>query len=264
MRGYLDHLYVHPKYQHCGVASRLCDELEHSCQTNNYQVHASICAKPFFENRGYHVVQKQEVERLGVILTNYKMEKGEYTMLETERLWLRPWREDDAEACYKYAKNPNIGPMAGWLPHESVQQSRDIIKNILSASNNYAVILKETMEPIGSIGLTIGEQSNLKVSEQEGEIGYWIGEPYWGQGLIPEAASKLLEYGFETCHLHTIWCAYYDGNVKSKRVQEKCGFQYVYSIEKEVTALNKKVLLHVQKITKEEWKRLTEKKLLVK
>ena len=53
--------------------------------------------------------------------------------LQTKRLILRPWQESDAEALYKYASNPNIGPIAGWPPHTSIENSREIIKVVLSA-----------------------------------------------------------------------------------------------------------------------------------
>ena len=54
-------------------------------------------------------------------------------MLETKRLILRPWQVEDAESCYRYAKNPNIGPKAGWPVHESVENSREIIRTVLSS-----------------------------------------------------------------------------------------------------------------------------------
>lgn len=77
----------------------------------------------------------------------------------------------------------------------------------------------------------IGNASNLEIPETEGEIGYWIGVPFWGQGLIPAAVREMLRYGFEELKLQKIWCAYFDGNIKSKRVQEKCGFIYHHTNE---------------------------------
>ena len=62
--------------------------------------------------------------------------------LETERLVLRPWKEDDAESLYKYAKNPEVGPIAGWPVHTSVENSREIIKSVLAADETYAVLFK--------------------------------------------------------------------------------------------------------------------------
>ncbi len=146
--------------------------------------------------------------------------------LETERLLLRPWKSEDAESLYKYASDDRVGPIAGWNPHKSVEDSAQIINDVLSAEGTYAVVLKETNEPIGSIGLMIGEKSNLRLPEKEGEIGYWIGVPYWGQCLMPEAINELIRYAFVELKISRLWCGYFDGNEKSKRCQEKCGFKY--------------------------------------
>lgn len=146
--------------------------------------------------------------------------------LTTERLLLRPWKESDAEDLYEYAKDPEVGPIAGWPVHTSVENSREIIRDVLSAEETYAVCLKKDGIAIGSIGLMLGAASNLNLSDTEGEIGYWIGVPFWRQGLIPEAVNELLRHGFEDLQLEKIWCGYFEGNTKSKRVQEKCGFTY--------------------------------------
>ena len=146
--------------------------------------------------------------------------------LTTERLLLRTWKETDAESLYEYAKDPEVGPIAGWPVHTSVENSREIIRGVLSAEETYAVCLKEDGKAIGSIGLMIGTASNLNLPDTEGEIGYWIGVPFWGQGFIPEAVKELLCHGFEDLKLNKIWCGYFEGNIKSKRVQEKCGFIY--------------------------------------
>ncbi|MFT5874461.1 MAG: ribosomal-protein-alanine N-acetyltransferase [Clostridium sp.] len=147
-------------------------------------------------------------------------------ILYTERLILRPWQESDAEDLYEYAKDPQVGPIAGWPPHTSVENSRDIIKNVLAVEETYAVCLKENNKAIGSIGLMIGKASNIGITDNEGEIGYWIGAPFWGQGLIPEACKELVRHGFEDLNLKKLWCGYFEGYEKSKRVQEKCGFIY--------------------------------------
>ena len=104
--------------------------------------------------------------------------------------------------------------------------SLDVIRKVLSVDETYAVCLKEENKAIGSIGLMVSQQSNLNLPENEGEIGYWIGVPFWGQGLIPEAVRELIRHAFEDLHLTKLWCGYFDGNYKSKRCQEKCGFVY--------------------------------------
>ena len=175
-------------------------------------------------------------------------------MIETERLILRPWKDEDAESLYKYASDPKVGPIAGWPVHTRIEDSAGVIKGVLSAPETYAVVLKETNEPVGSIGLMIGEKSNFDIEDDEGEIGYWIGGPYWGMGLIPEAVRELLRRGFEDLNLKTIWCGYFDGNDKSRRVQEKCGFTYHHTENDKVWLLmNDTRTEHISRITKEEW-----------
>ena len=153
--------------------------------------------------------------------------------LQTERLLLRPWRESDAPALFKYAQNPNVGLIAGWPPHTSEEVSREIIRAVLSESGNFAVVLKETNEAIGSIGIMTAQSTirTASMAEDECEIGFWIGEPFWGQGLIPEAVNELLHYAFEDLAMRVVWCGYYDGNVKSQRAQEKCGFIFSHTSE---------------------------------
>ena len=175
-------------------------------------------------------------------------------VLETERLILRPWEEADAEELYKHAKNPQVGPVAGWPPHTSVKNSRAIIRSVLSAPETYAVVLKESMKPVGSIGLISPMQSHTKVGQTEWEIGYWIGVPYWGQGLIPEAVQRLQKYAFEDLGCTALWCGYYEGNAKSKRVQEKCGFRYHHTERNKPCFLMGDVRTeYFTYLTKEQW-----------
>ena len=150
--------------------------------------------------------------------------------LETARLLLRPWQESDAESCYRYASDPLIGPGAGWPVHTSVENSREIIKTVLSEPGTLAVTLKEAPgETIGSVGVF---PTDAPGAEGESEIGYWIGRPFWGRGLIPGAVRELLRYCFEETDAQRVWCAHYIGNEKSKRVIEKCGFAYCLTCER--------------------------------
>ncbi|WP_331463513.1 GNAT family N-acetyltransferase [Blautia liquoris] len=184
-------------------------------------------------------------------------EKRKYqfkTRLETQRLILRPWEESDAEELYRYAQDDRIGPSCGWQVHTSMDNSHEIIRDVLSSVGNYAIVLKETNLVVGSIGLMIGENSNLGVSDTEAEIGYWIGVPYWGQGLIPEAVCELMRYAFEELGLKKLWCGYYEGNTKSKRVQEKCGFHYHHTnVGVYVDQMNEERTEHISCINRDEW-----------
>lgn len=174
----------------------------------------------------------------------------------TERLILRPWKESDAESLYEYAKDPKVGPIAGWPVHTSVENSLDIIRNVLSAPETYAVCLKEDNRAIGSVGLIPPMQSHTKASEDEIEIGYWVGVPFWGKGYIPEAVRRLQKHAFEDLGCSAMWCGYYDGNEKSKRCQEKCGFVYHHTEENKPCALMGDVRTeHFTKLTKEQWEK---------
>lgn len=73
--GYLDRLFVHKDYQGQGIATAICNELEQAVNVEKIVTHASITAKPFFEQRGYKVIRKQQVIRNKISLTNYVMEK---------------------------------------------------------------------------------------------------------------------------------------------------------------------------------------------
>ena len=158
-------------------------------------------------------------------------------ILETNRLILRPWCESDAEYLYTYASDPEIGPPAGWPPHTSVENSREIIRGVLSARETYAMVLRhDTADslsgkiipagtPVGSVGIMFkGCGSYPHMTNTEAEIGYWVALPLWGRGLVPEAVKALQARCFTDLKLDGLWCGYYEGNEKSRRVQEKCGF----------------------------------------
>lgn len=173
-------------------------------------------------------------------------------VFETERLILRPWESADAEECYKYAKDPLVGPPCGWPPHTSIKNSREIIEKFLSSEGNYAIVLKETGKMIGSISLRF--HSDLAESDDEAELGYWLGVPYWGQGIVPEASRELLRYAFEDLKLARVWCGFYDGNAKSNRVQDKLGFKYHHTTEKlYVAQMDEYRKAFANVLTREDW-----------
>lgn len=180
--------------------------------------------------------------------------------LATERLMLRPWRESDAAALYECAKNPNIGPIAGWAPHRNVEESLDVIRNVLNGPEDYAITLAEDPDTaIGAIALKLAGGSDLFPADDttQAEMGFWIGEPFWGNGYIPEAARELLRHGFEDLDLTAIWCAYYDGNVKSARAQQKIGFEPVSVIpDVPVPLLHETRTSHANRMTRSRWQEL--------
>ena len=172
--------------------------------------------------------------------------------LKTKRLLLRRWEDGDAEDLFEYAKDPDVGPIAGWPPHRSVEESREIIRNVLSGPECYAICLKDDGRAIGAIELM--RHTALVGGDGECELGYWLGKPFWGRGIMPEAARALLRRAFEDLGMAKVWCGYYEGNLKSKRVQEKCGFRPEFVREGvELPLLHETRTDHVSSITREDW-----------
>lgn len=175
-------------------------------------------------------------------------------VMKTERLILRRWEESDAESLYEYAKDPDVGPIAGWPPHKSIEESLGIIKAVFCSEEAYAVCLKKDNKAIGAIELKLNGHTDMTERDDECELGYWIGKPFWGRGLIPEAAEEIIRHGFEDLGMRAIWCGYYDGNEKSKRVQEKLGFKYQWTTKDlDLPLMNEKRTGHVSLLTYEDW-----------
>lgn len=174
-------------------------------------------------------------------------------ILQTQRLLLRPWQETDAESLFEYAKDPDVGPIAGWPAHKCMEESLDVIRHVLQGAECYAVCLKEDNRAIGAIELLLHDRSHTARSDGECELGYWLGKPFWGRGYMPEAAAELIRRGFEELGMTTIWCGYYDGNRKSARVQEKLGFVHHHSGVVDVPLMGEKRTEHINVMTKDMW-----------
>lgn len=165
--------------------------------------------------------------------------------METERLILRNWSYDDAPDLFEYASNPKVGPMAGWKPHETLEDSLEIIKMFIE-SRQFAIVLKQTNKVIGSIGW-------LKNKDGSCDLGYALSQEYWGRGLIPEASLAVMKYMFETLKIDAITIGHFDFNLQSKRVVEKLGFKYVNENDY-VRKYDDKIIRKINyRITKEEF-----------
>jgi [ribosomal protein S5]-alanine N-acetyltransferase len=145
-------------------------------------------------------------------------------ILETERLILRSIVEGDAEDIFEYSRNPNVGPDAGWKPHENIIETREIMNQIfIDQPYVFGMVLKENNKMIGSIGLIKDpkrENSHAKM------LGYAMSEDYWGRGLMTEASRAVVDLGFRDPGVSIITCCCYSFNQRSRRVIEKCGFKY--------------------------------------
>lgn len=145
-------------------------------------------------------------------------------IMETERIRLRPWLESDADALFKYASSPEVGPRAGWPPHKSVEESLEIIRTLFHNDTTWAIELKETGEAIGAMGYGPSCECRLPAREGEPLTGYWVGRPYWNQGICTEALRLMIEHIRQTTDIPSLISGHFIDNPASGRVMEKCGF----------------------------------------
>ena len=177
--------------------------------------------------------------------------------LETKRLILRLWREEDAQQLYELCRDPEIGPAAGWPAHRSVEESLEVIRNVFDPDRTWAVTLRGEDLAIGCVGL----KPTTAVSGDEPELGYWVGRVHWGNGYIPEAAGAVLEHCFTALGARRVWCAHYEGNERSRRVIEKCGFVPALSRIEDVKLMNEQRLCHYYALTAQQWRARREERL---
>lgn len=171
--------------------------------------------------------------------------------LETERLLLRGWREEDIDDFYEYASVEGVGEMAGWKSHDSIEVTREVLRTFMTEKNVFAIVHKESGKVIGSLGIHEARPSNNPVYSglKRKEIGYVLSKEYWGQGLMPEAVKRAIAFCFVEYELDALTVAHFSDNLQSKRVIEKCGFQFVeqseyYAKQLDKTAIDMEYILY--------------------
>jgi len=218
-------LCVSPSSQHQGIARHTMEHIHD--ESRGYGIKAvrldAFTQNPYaislYENLGYR--KRGEAEwRMGKFNLYEKL-----LDMQTERILLRRWQDDDAQALFRYASDPDVGPRAGWPPHKSVEESLDIIRTIFNNPETWAIVLKKTNEPIGAMGYFTKATSNISIGDNDCEVGYWVAKPYWNHGICTEALELMLDYCLNVKHYDNIWSDHFIGNPASGRVMEKCGFE---------------------------------------
>lgn len=145
-------------------------------------------------------------------------------VLDTERLMLRPITIDDAQDVFEYSCGKNVGINAGWKPHETIEETIEIMNMIfINQESVFGIVLKENNKLIGSVGLI---KDPKREYEKVKMLGYAIGEAYWGRGYMTETVKKIVRYGFNYYKLDMISAYCFPHNKRSKHVLNKCGFVY--------------------------------------
>lgn len=176
--------------------------------------------------------------------------------LRTERLILRPWRQEDLEDFYEYARVDGVGQMAGWLPHESKEKTQMILDGFINSKKTFALELDGKV--IGSLGIEFYKEDAFPELDglQGRSIGYVLSKDYWGQGLMPEAVKAVQKYLFENIGFDFLVVSHYVWNGQSRRVIQKSGFKYLKTIQLN-TRYNTVEDTLVYLLKKEDWRNAT-------
>ncbi|MCH1940173.1 GNAT family N-acetyltransferase [Holdemania massiliensis] len=159
-------------------------------------------------------------------------------LLETPRLILRPWQMTDLEDLYTLAKNPHVGPRAGWRPHQSREESRLILSRMITAPDVFAIVLRQNDKVIGMISAGVdSSRRNLAAKS----IGCALNEDYWNHGYMSEAVNRMIQYLFADPGTELIAMDHFTDNPGSRRVIEKNGFQYEGTMRQKFRLFNGEV-----------------------
>ena len=152
---------------------------------------------------------------------------GDLPEIKTERLLLRKMNMDDAEDVFDYASDPEVARYVIWDAHRSIKDSESFLDLVVEGYRNgelgsWGMVDRESGKLIG----TCGYDGSWFPAHARAEIGYAISRQYWGRGLMPEAVTALLEFGFSRMELNRIVARCFPENIASERVMQKVGMTY--------------------------------------
>jgi ribosomal-protein-alanine N-acetyltransferase len=156
--------------------------------------------------------------------------------LELKTCVIRPWRPGDEESLAEHANNFNIWRnLRDRFPHPyTMEDAREWILRVgeESPQANFAIVVDG--RAVGGIGLILKDD----ISRCSAEIGYWLGEAFWGRGITTEAVHALTNWGFDNFDLSRIYAGVLEWNPASMRVLEKAGYQFEGRLRKAVVKQN--------------------------
>jgi [ribosomal protein S5]-alanine N-acetyltransferase len=151
-------------------------------------------------------------------------------VIDTPRLQLRPLEVSDADALFPLASDPDVARMMSWDAHRDRGETVAFLERMVGtrdegSSVGWAIVLEGT--PVGVISIDGIRWEFRAWRTDRAELGYWLGKPYWGKGIMSEAATAALRFAFETLGLHKVTIGCVDGNAASRAIIEKLGFRFL-------------------------------------
>lgn len=135
---------------------------------------------------------------------------------------IRSWRESDAESLVLHANNARVAiNLRDAFPHPyALADAHKFIQRARSADPETVFAIAVDGKAVGGIGIVLHED----VERVSAEIGYWLGEPYWGRGIMTEAVRAVTAHAVATHGLTRVYAVPFEGSAASCRVLEKAGF----------------------------------------
>ena len=149
--------------------------------------------------------------------------------METPRLILRHWRESDYGDFLTFAADPTVMLASGTKPALTPEEGVSSFRRALWDSGCYAIVLKETGRAVGKIKF---QKDIRRFHVNTLSIGYELARGHWGHGYMPEALRAMIQYAFQSKKVDVLAIGHFTSNDRSRRVIEKCGFQYEGTIRR--------------------------------
>lgn len=145
---------------------------------------------------------------------------------------LRPWRINDVESLVENANNANIAKfMTDMFPHPYLKSNAESFISFATKDDPVHIFAIEVDgKAVGGIGI----HQQTDVMRKNAELGYWLGQNYWGKGIITRAVQQMVDFGFKTFDITRIYARPYHTNIASQRVLEKAGFILEAKFEKTI------------------------------
>lgn len=140
-------------------------------------------------------------------------------IIETERLLIRPFTIEDAQAAFVWLSDPRVNRYMPYPLYETVEQAINWISSLTEESNEFVFILKESGQPIGAGSIKLQDDGRW-------EVGYNIRYDCWNQGYTTEAAKALIQWAYDQCGARRFMARHATANVASGKVLRKCGYQF--------------------------------------
>lgn len=219
----IEMLFVHPDEQGKGYGKHLIQYALHEKHIYKVDVNEqNEQACGFYLHMGFRPVGRDETDPDGRPFPILHLQWASAPDITTERLRLRPFTENDLQDFFECCRNPNLGNNAGWKPHNTIEESKEMLHTVfMNRENIWAIADKESNRVIGSIGLIPDPK---RENAQARMTGYWLKESHWGNGLMTEALQAVLNYGFGTLGLSIITADCYPFNLRSRHILKKLGF----------------------------------------